>query len=154
MTPGIGLLLLSSCPTANDDVTGAPSSSSSMEAPQWWTAAATDGESPPHALWRCYHGRERLGSSLWRKTGALLASLLEAYPSRRFYLKLDVDTMLLPHALLRFLSALRFHGAPHAPLCAGGHFFAVVARRGRLGTAGAFRQVLWLVAHLLEAALL
>lgn len=41
-----------------------------------------------------------------RKTAALLRALHEVMPNKRFYLKLDEDTLLRPYNLLRFLTTL------------------------------------------------
>lgn len=66
------------------------------------TAAAT-------LRWQCYSGSEQLGVSLWHKTAALLRALLHSYPSKRIYLKLDSDTMVVPDSMLRFLTVARAH---------------------------------------------
>jgi hypothetical protein len=57
--------------------------------------------------WRCYTAEVRLGRTLWQKTHALLTALYRTYPSRTFYLKMDVDALILPRSLLQYLSFLR-----------------------------------------------
>ena len=107
--PGMGLLLATSCSDAGE-----------LTPPSWWSKTDTNhgagGEGAvaeqPSVSWRCYNGHDRLGRSLWRKTGALLAMLHARYPRRRFYLKIDSDAFVLPCSLLRFLSALHA-GIPH-----------------------------------------
>ena len=111
--PGLDILLLASCRSEK------PAGSSSRAAndnadqpapnPRWFPAGDEAGVGLPRMHWRCFNGRDRLGVSLWRKTGALLTVLHRTFPSKRLFLKVDSDTMLLPHALLSFLRAL--HGA-------------------------------------------
>ena len=103
---GLDILLLASCPR------GSPATSSGdgetyerAPSPSWFPADAA----LPTMHWRCFRGRERLGSSLWRKTGALLTVLHRTFPAKRLFLKIDSDTMLMPRALLAFLRAL--HGS-------------------------------------------
>ena len=68
--------------------------------------ASRDASALPTLHWQCFHGKDRLGVSLWRKTAALLASLHAHLPAKRFYLKIDSDTLLLPNSLIRFLHSL------------------------------------------------
>ncbi len=119
--PELELLFMTSCAQDED-----------QPAPTWWAPAQqqqpqrppTTAPVLPTVLWRCYRGQDRLGQSLWRKTGALLATLHARFPRKSFYLKLDSDTMVFPHALLRFLQALH-SGSPRArPLYFGSNRIA------------------------------
>jgi hypothetical protein len=108
--PGLSLLFLASChhgPHRSDPIADEQKALSDVPAPapRWFPA----DESLPSLHWRCFRGRDKLGVSLWRKTGALLAALYRTFPSKRLFLKIDSDTLLLPRALLAFLRAL--HGA-------------------------------------------
>ena len=39
----------------------------------------------------------------WAKGAAIFEAMLEALPRKRFYLKIDLDSIVLPRALLRLL---------------------------------------------------
>lgn len=110
---GLELLLMASCsPASADDARVAP--------PEWFESRP----SLPATTWHCFRGRDRLGVSLWRKTAALLATLLRIFPAKRIYLKIDSDTMLMPHALLRFLQALHAATPRSQPLYFGSNRIA------------------------------
>ncbi len=68
-------------------------------------------------VWQWYQGPAKRGTSLWRKTWALLRALDRSHVlgRRQFHLKLDVDTLLLPRSLLhyiRYLNEANPHGIP------------------------------------------
>ena len=63
--------------------------------------------------WNCYTGEARLGKTLWQKTHALLSTLYRMYPSRTFYVKMDVDALLLPRSLLQYLNFLHEASSRH-----------------------------------------
>jgi len=42
----------------------------------------------------------------WAKGAALFAAMLEVMPRKKFYLKIDLDTLILPKALLPLLRSL------------------------------------------------
>ena len=44
-------------------------------------------------------------NTLWVKAAAFLAGMWDAFPRRRWYLKADEDTLLLPRSLARFFEA-------------------------------------------------
>jgi hypothetical protein len=100
--PGLRLLVLVSCGERLSHEGGERADGSLMP-PSWFSGV-------PNCHWRCYRGRDRLGQSLWRKTSALLSSLLRVFPTQAFYLKIDSDTMLFPRSLMLFLRAL--HSLP------------------------------------------
>ena len=91
---GLDLLFMTSCAAAGD-----------ARSPTWWRPIRP-GLPMPLVHWHCFQGQDRLGVSLWRKTGALLAALHAMFPHKEYYLKLDSDTLVMPHALVRFLRAL------------------------------------------------
>jgi len=76
--------------------------------PSWLTTSK--GQAAPTLHFRCFWGqysRRSFGSAKNAQKGAaLFNALLYSMPTKRFYLKLDVDSLLLPHSLLRFLSEL------------------------------------------------
>ena len=97
----VDILLLGSCPRANpvsaNDCRAVP-------APAWFPTS----DHLPKVHWHCFHGREKLGASLWRKTGALLALMHRTFPAKRMFLKVDSDTMVMPRAV----QARNSHSAP------------------------------------------
>ena len=96
-----------------------------LPAPPWFPADAT----LPTMHWRGFYGRDKLGVSLWRKTGSLLTAMLRNFPSRkRLFLKIDSDTLLLPPALLAFLSALHGGTPKGVPLYFGSNRIASKTR--------------------------
>jgi hypothetical protein len=70
-------------------------------------ADCAPGQTPQHdstaVHWQCYRRPAQLGRTMWQKTAALLRSLSQLFPARRFYIKADTDTLLVPGPLLRFL---------------------------------------------------
>jgi hypothetical protein len=106
----IGFLLLGDCLEGTDD--------DGEMAPAWMMADAR-ATSSASVLWRCYRHPVAKGSSLWRKTLALLRSLFEAFPGREIALKVDIDTLVLPRALMQYLRFLRESRGSVAPLYFG-----------------------------------
>ena len=79
----------------------------------WLAADMTDTDARVEA--RCYwEGYARLGGN-YRMIHTMYRALLDMYPARRWYLKMDADTIILPLNLLRFVRLL---DEPHV---AGGH---------------------------------
>ena len=110
-TPGLDLLLLADCPaqpTQHDE-----------PVPAW---LVEHNMSSVH--WRCYRTFANVWDSLWRKSLHLL-ELLSGFSSKRIYLKLDVDTVLMPESALRYINALVASSAPRAPLYFGAGMGAV-----------------------------
>lgn len=56
-------------------------------------------------------------STLWLKVLEMLRRLEQAHPTRSYFVKVDVDTLLMPHALLQFFNFLSSanHQTPSAP---------------------------------------
>lgn len=102
-TAGLDLVLLADCSSKD---------TRPMRVPARLTARA-------HASvqWHCYHPEGSVWQALWRKTAALLG-VLAAVPHTRVYLKLDVDTLVMPASMLRFLNSL-LASAPRGPLYFG-----------------------------------
>ena len=95
-TPGLDLMLLADCPaqpTQHDE-----------PVPAWFVEhnASSDRAS---VHWRCYRTRTNVWGSLWRKSLRML-ELLSGFSGKRIYLKLDVDTLLMPRSALRYVNAL------------------------------------------------
>ena len=67
------------------------------------------------------YAQQRAGDN-YQKTAALLTTLYTMLPRKRFYLKLDVDAMLRPANLLRFLSFLDREVHPESPVYFGAAF--------------------------------
>ena len=67
---GLDILLLGSCPRATQ---GSANDCRAVPTPAWFPAS----DKLPSMQWHCFHGRDKLGASLWRKTGALLTVLLD-----------------------------------------------------------------------------
>jgi len=127
--PELELLFMTSCEAA----LAAHDRDEDQPAPSWWEVAKQrlqqrlqqpTAPALPKIQWRCYGGPETLGKSLWRKTGALLATLYARFPQKSFYLKLDSDTMVFPRALLRFLQALHSNNPRARPLYFGSNRIA------------------------------
>eukprot|EP00900_Chrysochromulina_parva_P012992 jgi/Chrpa1/21694/Chrysochromulina_OHIO_Genome00001102-RA len=127
--PELELLFMTSCEAA----LAAHDRDKDQPAPSWWEVAKQrlqqrlqqpTAPALPKIQWRCYGGPETLGKSLWRKTGALLATLYARFPQKSFYLKLDSDTMVFPRALLRFLQALHSNNPRARPLYFGSNRIA------------------------------
>ena len=72
----------------------------------WWLQA--------RCFWGVYKG---LGLS-HRKTAMLLRVMLERAPRKKYYLKVDADTIFRPRNALAFLRYLHRHVDPAAPICA------------------------------------
>lgn len=123
MGRGGALPILGAADAKQASAVEAPAEVVPVRAPSWWPAhtppsritgdratdagdASRDASALPTLHWQCFHGKDRLGVSLWRKTAALLASLHAHLPAKRFYLKIDSDTLLLPNSLIRFLHSL------------------------------------------------
>jgi hypothetical protein len=76
----------------------------------------------PNLNLRCYWGPtgkivRNVGG--FRKTGALFRALLETLPTRRYFLKVDEDTLPRPANLMRFLASLHAAAHPDTPLYFG-----------------------------------
>jgi hypothetical protein len=97
---------------------------------------------------RCFWGllRTRTGAlnahHNVRKGAALFAAMLHVLPPKRYYLKLDTDTLLFPKPLLRFLQLLDAATAPRSRLYFGNSNFMVpYAATSRLRTSPAWAQL-------------
>ena len=140
---GLDLLLMASC-GGDRATTGGGRVTELRRAPAWLSGAIADANGAmPSLHWRCFLGKDRLGRSLWRKTGALLTEMERSFPSKRFYLKIDSDTILLPNALLAFLGALHALPSHHRPLYFGNNRIAqrrlFCSSRGCLFNSAAWR---------------
>jgi hypothetical protein len=70
------------------------------------TIVGEDSKPPTHLHVECYGRPAMIGRTLWQKTAALRHGLTRRLPSKRIYLKVDTDTLLLPSSLLGFLNQL------------------------------------------------
>jgi len=105
----LGLLILADCHAGGDG--------GEERAPHWLQRPAADAS----LEWRCYRGPAKPGSTLWRKTWALLRALDQSavLGRRSFYLKMDVDALLLPRSLLQFIRYLGEASPAGSPLYFG-----------------------------------
>lgn len=55
-------------------------------------------------FWEGYSAGSGRGGNSFKKTAALMAALLAEFPTKRFYLKVDADSVLRPQNLLLFLA--------------------------------------------------
>ena len=99
-------------------------------APLWLNLSEVEGsevESVPSIHWRCYIGH---GWGEWKgghsspaprgfKLAAMLSNLYTSMPSKRLYLKMDDDTLLLPFNLQRICEYVGMAIHPNAPLYLG-----------------------------------
>ena len=60
----------------------------------------------PRTHWQCYSSPAQVGRNLWRKTDVLLRALVRSLPSKAFYVKIDLDTLVRPRPLLRLFRHL------------------------------------------------
>lgn len=142
--PQLEMLLLVSCVNAKAE--GAARGPKPAAGPTEWlhTFVSSPGV-PSQVRWRCYLGIDRLGRSLWRKTAALFQQLLQEFPGKEFYLKMDSDAMvtplpvarrspsllkhrhtrqMFPRPLIRFLEYIRTSTPPGFPLYFGNNRIA------------------------------
>ena len=123
LAPNLEILLLATCPAKSGGAARQYDRHDTIApTPRWWLPS--EEVALPKMQWRCFGGRDTLGVSLWRKTGALLAVLLRTHPTKRYYLKIDSDTMLLPNALLAFLRSLHAATPRGVPLYFGSNRIA------------------------------
>ena len=92
--------------------------------PDWLSEKGTRA---PKVHFRCTwerYSRSFYGSAKNAQKGAILwNALLHIMPRKRFYLKLDADSLLLPHNLLSFLNAVAHKVGLDVPVYFGNHRF-------------------------------
>ena len=101
----VALLVLADCPTSAD-AQPAPQSAP----PAWMQTPEVN------IAWRCYSGEARPGRTLWKKTQTLLVRLHSDFPLRQYYLKVDVDALLLPRSLMQYLRYLHEASSASPPV--------------------------------------
>tara|TARA_B110001452_G_C15204005_1_gene417708 strand:+ start:346 stop:1476 length:1131 start_codon:yes stop_codon:yes gene_type:complete len=89
-----------------------------------WTAArwisnagrADNAQERLFCVWETYNYAQN-----YRKGSVLLRALLQELPRKAYYLKVDTDTLVRPHNLLRFLSTLHSEVQPESRLYFGSY---------------------------------
>lgn len=118
--PGLGMLVLADCP---EQATIAPAWLHTPEVSLAWRCYSSEAKpgknlwmktrecrKPDFQPWLCVASPLLLYASitfcLLSLSDALLSALYRIHPSRSFYMKMDVDALLLPSALLQYLNYL------------------------------------------------
>lgn len=124
---GMRVLLLLDCQPGPNATTASTVTESAAPS---WAATARDARIGSVVRWARYRSEVHVWAVLWRKTQALLRTMLHTFPRQRLLLKMDLDTLLLPSSLYQLLeacepSALGYFGTPvrtaerlMTPLCA------------------------------------
>ena len=112
----LSVLVVHHCPSAptgsNDGDVARRHGNSSV--PQWLARGVSS-----RITWRCFavDVRRTAKRNNYRKLTHLLTLMLDELPARDFYLKIDLDTLVVPASLVRFLARVPLHA--HTPLYVG-----------------------------------